>query len=65
MDVRARARALGAATKLHFLEVPRDELQRRLRLRNSALPPDTFRVEAAQLDLWMGWFEPPTPDELE
>lgn len=63
-DFRARAAALGADTKLHFLDVPRDELLRRLALRNSALPPDTFRVNEAQLDSWSSRFEPPTPDEL-
>src|SRR5258708_33469428 len=38
-EVRARARALGAATKLHYLDVPREELLRRLAMRNAALPP--------------------------
>ncbi len=64
-DFRARAAALGADTKLHFLDVPRDELLRRLALRNAAVPPDAFRVNEAQLDLWSRSFEPPTPDELE
>jgi len=64
-DFRARAAALGAETRLHFLDVPRDELLRRLALRNATAPPDTFRVDAAQLDSWSRWFEPPTPDELE
>ncbi len=64
-DYRARAAALGAVTRLHFLDVPRDELLRRLALRNAAAPPDTFRINEAQLDLWSRSFEPPTPDELE
>jgi predicted kinase len=64
-DFRARAAAVGADTRLHFLDVPRDELLRRLALRNAALPEDTFRVNEAQLDLWSKWFEPPTPDEME
>jgi predicted kinase len=63
-DFRARAAAVGADTSLHFLDVPRDELLRRLALRNAALPEDTFRVNQAQLDLWLTWFEPPTPDEI-
>jgi predicted kinase len=62
---RLRAAALGADTKLHFLDVPRDELLRRLALRNAASPPDTFPVTAAQIDLWSDWFESPAPDELE
>ena len=63
-DFRSRASALGSDTKLHFLDVPRDELLKRLALRNSERPPDTFHVEAAQLDLWLNSFEPPTLDEL-
>ena len=50
-DFRSRAAALGSETKLHFLDVPRDELLRRLELRNAALPPDTFHVDDADLDL--------------
>jgi predicted kinase len=63
-DFRSRAAALGSDTKLYFLDVPRDELLRRLGQRNAALPQDTFRIDEAQLDLWMNHFEPPTPDEL-
>ena len=35
-EFRSRAAALGSDTKLHFLNVPRDELLRRLKLRNAA-----------------------------
>jgi|SRR6266404_3787152 len=63
-DFRARAAAVGVAIKLHYLDVPRDELLRRLAERNATLPPDTFRVNETQLDLWSTWFEPPAPDEL-
>ncbi|MDA0270521.1 MAG: AAA family ATPase [Chloroflexi bacterium] len=61
---RARAEAVGAATQLHFLDVPRDELWRRLSARNAALPPDTFDISAEQLEEWWGLFEVPTADEL-
>jgi hypothetical protein len=64
-DLRQRAAALGAVTKVHFLNVSREELLRRLALRNSALPAGTFPVSAEQLDRWAGWFEPPKPDELD
>ena len=63
-DFRARATALGAAVKLYYLNVPVDELKRRLTLRNAMLPPDTFHVDVDDLDLWASQFEPPTPDEL-
>jgi predicted kinase len=36
----------------------------RLAARNANLPPGTFHVTQAQLDLWDGWFERPSPDEL-
>jgi hypothetical protein len=49
---------------LHFLDVKQDELKRRLKLRNAALPSDTFYVTPAELDLWWTRFEPPTPEEL-
>jgi predicted kinase len=61
---RAEAAALGARTKVHFLDVPKAELVRRLAARNAALPPDTFHVDPALLDEWTGLFEPPEPDEL-
>jgi predicted kinase len=61
---RARAEALGARVELHYLEVGHDELWARLSRRNAQLPPGTFAVSAEELDRWIGWFEPPTPDEL-
>jgi len=41
-DFRARAASLGADTKLYYLDVPLEELKRRIELRNSNLPPDYF-----------------------
>ena len=64
-DFRSRAAAIGATTKLHFLDVPREELRRRLALRNAAPEADTFPVNDSQLDLYWSWFEPPAPEELE
>ena len=61
---RARAKALGAVTVLHYLDVARAELLQRLARRNSVLPPGTFRVDEAQLDSYIVWLEPPTADEL-
>lgn len=64
MRYRSQAEKLGASVELRFLDVPRDELWRRLSKRNMDLPPGTFAVTEEQLDLWSGWFEPPTPDEF-
>lgn len=61
---RERASSLGAKTKLHYLDVPLNELRRRLRLRNETLPPDTFHVTKANLESWAKTFNVPTAEEL-
>jgi hypothetical protein len=40
-DFRARAQAIGAGTKIHFLDVPRDELWRRIHFQ-SRNPSSTY-----------------------
>ncbi len=62
---RAQAEALGAHVKLIYLEVERNELWARLSKRNQSLPQGSFPVREDQLDLWLGWFQPPTTDEFE
>ncbi len=62
--IRRVALTLGANTKLHFLDVPLPELERRIHERNRALPPNAFAVELAALREWSILFEAPTPDEL-
>ena len=61
---RAGARTLGAEVRVCFMDVPREELLRRLALRNADLPPDTFDVTPEHLDLCATWLERPTPEEL-
>lgn len=61
---RKRARELGARTVLHFLDVPREELRRRLKARNAARKPGSVVVDDAQLDSYFAWLERPTADEL-
>lgn len=61
---RQRARALGAKSKLYYLDVPRAELVRRLTRRNAAPGKEDFKVELAKLDDWIAAFEPPTAEEL-
>ena len=62
---KAGALSLGADVRIEFLKAPREELLRRLSLRNAKLPADTFPVSEEHLDLCISWFEPPTEDELE
>jgi predicted kinase len=61
---RAEAESLGAKVELRYLDVSREELWKRLEKRNANLPPGTFAITEAQLDLWTSWFEPPTLDEF-
>ncbi len=62
-EYRARALALGVTCRLIYFDVPHEELRRRLRLRNQDLPPGTFEIDDAALDLFTAQFEPPAPDE--
>ncbi len=63
-DYRARANALGARVVSCFLDVPRDELARRLTARNENVSSGSFHINLQYLDLWRTWFEPPTEEEL-
>jgi len=60
----SQALALGASVELHFLDVPKDELWKRLNKRNADCPEGSFIVAKQQLDSWWASFEPPTADEL-
>lgn len=60
---RAQARALGAEVQLIYFDVPAEELRRRLADRNRNLPPGTFQIDDAALDLFITKFEVPAPDE--
>lgn len=60
---RAVARTAGAKARLIWLDVPLDELKRRIAARNPDLPEHTFPVDPDELGAWMEAFEAPTPDE--
>jgi predicted kinase len=61
---RKQAESIGARVKLISLEVPREELWRRLQHRNQNLPPHNYIAEEHELDEWFAVFEPPTLDEM-
>ena len=63
-DYRARAKALGAAFALYYMDVPLDELYRRLDERNRNPAQGSFVIPRAEMDRYLPFFEPPTPDEL-
>ncbi len=65
-DFRARAKQLGASSEVHFLDVPEQELLRRLAVRNSQPSQEkSFKIPAEMMKPWFAFFQRPTPDELE
>jgi predicted kinase len=64
-DFRSRAKQLGASSEVHFLDVPEDELLRRLAERNAQLTQGTFQIPEEMMKPWIAFFQRPTPDELE
>jgi predicted kinase len=64
-DFRSRAKQLGASSEVHFLDVPGDELLRRLTIRNSQPSQETFNIPEESMKRWIAFFQRPTPDELE
>jgi predicted kinase len=61
---RADARAAGAAIELRHLDVPLEELWRRLAARNERLEPGEVAIDRASLESWWDLIERPTPEEL-
>lgn len=61
--LRARARSLGLEIELRYLDVPLDELHRRLAGRNAEPGAPTITVEL--LEEYARLFEPPTADEFD
>jgi predicted kinase len=64
-DFRLRARNLGASSEVHFLDVPDDEMMRRLAVRNSQDSQGSFHISEEAMKPWIAFFQRPTPDELE
>ena len=63
-EMRAAARALGVGVELHYLEVPIEELWRRVDARNSQPPWDVHPIRRVDLDGWHAQFQAPDTDEL-
>lgn len=64
-DYRTRAKKLGARSEIHFLDVPDDELMRRLAVRNAQPRPGSFYIPEESMGPWIAFFQKPTPDELK
>jgi predicted kinase len=63
-EMRSAARDLGLPVELHFLDVPGDELWRRIEARNSQPPWDSHPICRADLEGWLMIFEAPDAAEL-
>jgi predicted kinase len=63
-DFRSRAKKLGASSEVHFLDVPEEELLRRLEARNSQPSQDYFFIPVEMIKPWVAFFQKPTADEL-
>jgi predicted kinase len=64
-DFRSQAKQLGASSEIHFLDVPDNELMKRLAVRNSLPSHETFHISEEMMKPWITFFQRPTPDELE
>ena len=64
-DYRLRAKRLGASSEVHFLDVPEEELMRRLAVRNSQASQESFHISEESMKTWIDFFQKPTPEELE
>jgi predicted kinase len=62
-EMRSVARGLGVGVELHYLDVPVDELWRRIEARNSRPPWDAHPIQRTDLDEWLGLFEAPDAAE--
>jgi len=62
---RQTATSLGARVFLHFLDVSKRELTRRIRMRNADLPDGSFHVDEQELASWFDAFVSPDLGELE
>lgn len=64
-DFKQRAHLLGAKTKLHFLDVPIDELLKRLKLRNQQASDEITYIPISLMHEYLPKFEAPDSTELK
>lgn len=60
---RKRAKQVGVDFELYFLDVPLEELKKRVKKRNKKLTKGTFFISDKWLGEWIPNFEAPSPEE--
>jgi predicted kinase len=63
-EMRSAGRDLGVGVELHYLNVPADELWRRIEARNSEPPWAGHQIRRADFDRWLRVFQAPDAAEL-
>jgi predicted kinase len=63
-ELRTAARDIGVGVELHYLDVPEEELWRRIEARNSEPPWNGYPIRRAHLDEWASIFQAPDAAEL-
>jgi predicted kinase len=63
-EMRSVARSLGVGVELHYLDVPTDELWRRIQARNTEPPWNGHPIHRADFDQWVRIFQAPDAEEL-
>ena len=63
-EMRTAARALGVGVELHYLDVPTDELWRRIQARNTEPPWNGHPIRRADFEEWVRIFQAPDAEEL-
>jgi predicted kinase len=63
IDLIARAKGIGAAATIHFVNTPLELIVPRLIERNANLPRYNFNIEPELLENFVSLFETPTADE--
>ena len=64
ISFKQRAKDLNLNFKMHYMDVPKDELFARLEQRNRQSDDETWYIPSEYLEQWYNQFEPPTPEEL-
>ncbi len=65
-EFRRKAHSFGAASKIHYMDVPKDIIWERLSARNQLAGKNAvFYVGKEEFDEWSGLFEIPAKEELE